>query len=392
MRKTITIFCLLLYAISANAKTEHLKFLGIPITGSIDAFQKKLADKGIYPDKYSFPILNSENFKGNYAGYNARISVDYDESTVNTVNVFINVYAKDKKTHDIHFNKLANLIKSNFADEKQLIEVKKDTIMDDGHDRYLLITTNGYIIIYGQYHFPNNTSKGEYDVEIPEFLVHYFDKEYYDKKYSSKEELYKFLLPKGLYDGFEVIDEAPHLDSDLVFEGLPEDSIGIYDPNIWEPTEHIKFKGIPLTGTITHFQKFLEAKGVKPNKEINRNTPVGVRCFKGDFAGYDADIFIYYDKLSKLVYRGKACIINNDKELATEIYNQIKNLVEIKFQKMDVTHVTTDEPFGKSYENGDIYVLFTTLNNKHTTIYAVTIEYTDRINFRKHQNALLEDI
>lgn len=378
----------MVYAIFANAETEHLKFMGIPITGTIDAFQKNLANKGIYPDKNSFSFLNSKFFKGSFAGYDAIISVDYNESTVYQVRVNIHVHANDKKTHDIHFNKLANIIESKFTDDQELIEVKKDT--NKGHERILLITLNGYIIIDGQYCFFNNTSKSKYDVEIPELFVTYFDKEYYDKEYSSKEELYKFFLQNAPLE--ELIDEDDA--EPYVFDsaGLPEDSIGVYDPNEWNPTEHIKFKGIPLTGSITDFQKLLEAKGVRPNTEMNRITPVGVRCFNGDFAGYDADIFIYYDKLSKIVYKGKACITKTDKELATKIYNQIKDLVEYKFKKMDVTHVASLDPFGKFYANGDVYVLFTESNNNQTTEYTVTIEYIDRINSKKLLDRILEDI
>jgi ABC-type antimicrobial peptide transport system permease subunit len=49
-------------------------------------------------------------------------------------------------------------------------------------------------------------------------------------------------------------------------------------------TEHMKFAGIPLTGTIEQFQKKLVAKGFRINAKISQMLPVGTRSFVGTFA------------------------------------------------------------------------------------------------------------
>ena len=50
-------------------------------------------------------------------------------------------------------------------------------------------------------------------------------------------------------------------------------------------TDHKRFAGIPLCGTIEHFQTQLESKGFVAQKLINKQLPVGKRFFKGIFAG-----------------------------------------------------------------------------------------------------------
>ena len=69
---------------------------------------------------------------------------------------------------------------------------------------------------------------------------------------------------------------------------------------------HLKFMCIPLNGTITQFQQKLTAKGVKHNKQTSQMIPAGVRAFNGTFAGEKADIYVYYNLSSKVVYRAKA--------------------------------------------------------------------------------------
>ena len=73
-------------------------------------------------------------------------------------------------------------------------------------------------------------------------------------------------------------------------------------------TEHLKFMGIPLDGSITAFQNKLQAKGIKYDAEGSRLLKVGCRCFKGTFSGEEADFYVYYNERTKIVYRAKAVI------------------------------------------------------------------------------------
>ena len=75
--------------------------------------------------------------------------------------------------------------------------------------------------------------------------------------------------------------------------------------------QHMKFMGIPLDGTITTFTTKLQAKGVKisPN---NSKSGAGCRWFVGSFFGQSAEIYVYYNPTTKIVYRAKA-VIERDK-------------------------------------------------------------------------------
>ena len=46
-------------------------------------------------------------------------------------------------------------------------------------------------------------------------------------------------------------------------------------------TEHMKFAGIPLNGSIEQFQKKLVAKGFRLNAKVSKMLPVGTRSFVG---------------------------------------------------------------------------------------------------------------
>lgn len=48
MKKLSFLLIALLMAIMANAQTEHLKFMGIPIDGTLDEFSNKLKKQGLY--------------------------------------------------------------------------------------------------------------------------------------------------------------------------------------------------------------------------------------------------------------------------------------------------------------------------------------------------------
>lgn len=76
------------------SKKPHLEFLGIPINGTIDSFQKKLASKGIQidPQRNRYGGKGIRKFKGNFYGYKGcEIDVVYHENTniVFRVDVFI---------------------------------------------------------------------------------------------------------------------------------------------------------------------------------------------------------------------------------------------------------------------------------------------------------------
>ena len=178
--------------------------------------------------------------------------------------------------------------------------------------------------------------------------------------------------------------------------------------------EHIKFMGIPVTGTITQFQAKLVAKGCTYNKALSSTMSSATRAFKGTFAGKKAIIFVYYDSKTKIVYRIKAVIDKLSEDIADQEYAKIKQLLSMKYGEDNAVADTRD---------GKECVSFLSLKSKYADItedsdlsdiangtidlyivkdeeiwinypynYNVHIDYSDMINTQKHENQQLEDI
>lgn len=89
---------------------------------------------------------------------------------------------------------------------------------------------------------------------------------------------------------------------------------------------HIKFMGIPVTGTIAQFQAKLVAKGCTYNKVASASISNGTRAFKGTFVGNKVDIYVYYDTNTKIVYRTKA-VVSGVKSILKSKICCLKNMV-----------------------------------------------------------------
>lgn len=96
-------------------------------------------------------------------------------------------------------------------------------------------------------------------------------------------------------------------------------------------TEHLKFMGIPLNGSITAFQTKLQSKGIKYNAEGSRQLKVGCRCYKGSFSGEKADFYVYYNEKTKVVYRAKAVITYLSKEKGEERFFSFRSMLNTKY-------------------------------------------------------------
>ena len=158
--------------------------------------------------------------------------------------------------------------------------------------------------------------------------------------------------------------------------------------------EHLRFMGIPITGTITTFQSKLSGKGIKLDSRTSANAPVGIRAFTGDFAGYKANIYVYYDKTSKNVYRAKACIDSNDNEIFERRYNDLKRMVEAKYSGFyeDVDEQDGHESITVRTNLGIISIYTSKYYNSYPTTYTIHVDYEDRANSNKHLNNKMDDI
>lgn len=168
---------------------------------------------------------------------------------------------------------------------------------------------------------------------------------------------------------------------------------------------HIKFMGIPLTGTIAQFQTKLVAKGCTYDKAASSSISNGTRAFKGTFVGNKVNIYVYYDTQTKIVYRVKAVVSGVSEDIAEQEYSKIKDLLSQKYGsssedmyvgtkdgKESVSFVSANDE-GKV--NGSIDLFIT--QDEEIWIrapfnYNLHIDYNDLINTNKHESQQLDEI
>lgn len=165
--------------------------------------------------------------------------------------------------------------------------------------------------------------------------------------------------------------------------------------------EHLKFMGIPLTGNINSFQTKLEAKGCKIDKYYNRLASVGSRVFKGQFAGNDAQIIVFYNKQSKTVYRAKAIMQYTDEDILNQKARELAQMLNQKYSSMyvdtsgdGVTIYVTNDLGTKNLGTIDMWDTTDDPNslNYYTITYTIHIDYHDAINSDKNQDERMEDL
>lgn len=165
--------------------------------------------------------------------------------------------------------------------------------------------------------------------------------------------------------------------------------------------EHLKFMGIPLTGTITQFQQKLAAKGVTHDKKASAIAAVGTRIFNGKFAGSKADIVVWYDADTKIVYGAKAVYECYSTTSRDNKYDDIKSMLSTKY---------SEESCEEGYQDGhDTYTIKVTDDFGYSLIgvislyckqgefpyddtYYVFVEYLDFENFSKNQDSKMNDL
>ena len=163
--------------------------------------------------------------------------------------------------------------------------------------------------------------------------------------------------------------------------------------------QHMKFMGIPITGTITQFQSKLTAKGVKYDKASSQLLPSGVRAYSGTFAGEDAKIYVYYNTTSKVVYEAKAVMSYATESSRDSKYDDLKSLLLSKY---------ADAQTGTDYQEGHEAFYFRVFDGFSPlgiisifcseNIYAypldkqLHISYTDYLNYLDNDDSIMDDL
>ena len=165
-------------------------------------------------------------------------------------------------------------------------------------------------------------------------------------------------------------------------------------------SEHAKFMGIPLNGTIQQFHQKLVAKGCRHDTKTSSVISNGTRAFKGSFAGNDAFIYVYYDETTKIVYRAKAVISCSGEVMRDTKFNDLKGLLETKygtlFSEKDTyeghdsyTYPILSKQSGEMIGVAGIYV---SKNEYSLDEYGIHVDYYDFANNKEHDDKRLEDI
>lgn len=172
-----------------------------------------------------------------------------------------------------------------------------------------------------------------------------------------------------------------------------------------QANSHLKFMGVPITGTIAQFQTKLIAKGCTYDKEKSALADPGIRIFKGTFIGNKVRICVFYDIKTKIVYRTKAIVDGVSEDMAEQEYYKTKNLLSQKYGaddedmaigtqdgKESVSFISADD---EGIINGRIDLFITQdettwIRSPHN--YNLHIDYNDRINTSKHVDQQLDEI
>lgn len=173
--------------------------------------------------------------------------------------------------------------------------------------------------------------------------------------------------------------------------------------------EHLRFMGIPITGTITQFQTKLVNKGCTVNNSLSEAASNGIRVLNGTLIGNKVEIFVFYSTRSKVVYRVKAVISGDSEELAEQHYYKLKNLLSQKYtlgnettndgkEAISFTALKKDisaEDLANSIYLGTID-LFISKDSpewlRYPNNYNVHIDYHDTTNSELNDNEMLDDL
>lgn len=167
--------------------------------------------------------------------------------------------------------------------------------------------------------------------------------------------------------------------------------------------QHMKFMGIPLTGTITQFQSKLTAKGVKYDKVLSRELSAGTRVFDGVFAGEKAKIYVYYDPSSKIVYRAKAVVTCETMSICESKYQEFKSLLSTKYNcyeeeseydghECNTYMITKENPTSMDDIIGGITLYVSTSEFIYPIEHYLHIDYNDYKNSIKSEVVKMDDL
>lgn len=166
--------------------------------------------------------------------------------------------------------------------------------------------------------------------------------------------------------------------------------------NLSAQTEHVKFLGIPLDGTIQQFQNELTDMGCSDGKVFLQLE--GMKAFKGSYAGHDALLMVFYDKTIDVVYQAKAVISCQGVDNCESVFNEINEQLQTEYGTFLSTKSIQFEhdSYGYTILSPQRVVmgvvgLFVTKEENSPNGYSVQVQYTDTANLRVHERQQSDD-
>ena len=118
MKQLLTSLLLFAVALSAAAQGQHIKFMGLPLDGTISQFEQKLVAKGFKNDRQ----LNAQImepfrvFRGTFAGHSAMVHINYDAKTKIVYRAKVIVESSTESACNSIFNEFYNNISNKYND------------------------------------------------------------------------------------------------------------------------------------------------------------------------------------------------------------------------------------------------------------------------------------
>ena len=163
-------------------------------------------------------------------------------------------------------------------------------------------------------------------------------------------------------------------------------------------TEHVRFLGITLDGTIQQFQDELLAIGCTYDKETSALLPKGAKAFRGSYSSHDALLIVFHDETTNIVYQAKAVITCHGADSCETVFNSINGMLQAEYGSLLSTKSTQygHDSYGYSIMSEQRVVigdagLFVTRNENKPDEYLVQVQYTDIANMRIHEKQKAED-
>ena len=125
MKKSLLLLMMvLLLALTSFAQTEHMKFMGIPIDGSLKSFCSQLKKKGFDRDPYETRRKDSRIYIGEFAGHNSKVFVYSDAKSNNVHSVIVNIPSYEEDVALSIYNNLRQMLIEKYSEDVGVKEYK----------------------------------------------------------------------------------------------------------------------------------------------------------------------------------------------------------------------------------------------------------------------------